>query len=290
MEKSNQIEQTMKFTRYLYEESAVKSAFVSSLLNRSDDALFWIFELFHSGIGVFDLLTQVYQDFYATNNPHFAITHESTNNAQSLGNIVATMLISKFNADIFLLRKIVRELEIDRDDLTGHLKLAYELEDDKQPIAHLINAIRTTHERHSLVCEVDDVDSYETVKMTPAYRTLSAVGLKSLKHESLYKLPGREGIIEEAYRRNWLYYAIQTPCWANILENADVDDDEKEVTFKTDEEQEAFYEEWGYEPDEQPREIQEMATCKIEHVTDWVDFYKKYRGVVDIDEDFLREL
>ena len=279
----------MKFTRYLYEESAVKSAFVSSLLNRSDDALFWIFELFHSGISVFDLLTEVYEDFYATNNTHFVITAQSTSNAQSVANIVATMLISKFNADIFLIRKIVRELEIDRDDVTGHLKLAYQLEDDKQPINHLINALRRSNARRSLACEVDDVDLYETVKMTPVYRTLAAVGLKSLKHESLYKVTRREGI-EEAYRKNWLYYAIQTPVWADRLENVDVDDDEKEVTFKTDEEQEAFYEEWGYEPDEQPLEIQQMATCKIENVTDWVAFYKKYKGFVEIDEDFLREL
>jgi hypothetical protein len=279
----------MKFTRYLYEESAVKSAFVSSLLNRSDDALFWIFELFHSGFSVFDLLTQVYEDFYATNNPHLAVT--TVVDAQSVANIVATMLISKFNADIFLLRKIVRELEIDRDDLTGHLKLAYQLEDEKQGISHLIKALHCANERRSLVCEVDDVDLYETVTLeeTPVYRTLASVGLKSLKHESLYKLIGREGI-EEAYRRNWLYYAIKTPCWAERLENVDVDEDEKEVTFKTDEEQEAFYEEWGYEPDEQPREIQLMATCKIEHVTDWVAFYKKYRGMVEIDEEYLVEL
>lgn len=279
----------MNFTRYLYEESAVKSAFVSSLLNRSDDALFWIFELFHSGFSVFDLLTQVYEDFYATNNPHLVVTAESALDAQTVANIVATMLISKFNADIFLLRKIVRELEIDRDDLTGHLKLAYQLEDDKQPISHLINAIRRPNGSRSLVCEVDDIELYETVKMTPVYRTLASVGLKSLKHESLYKLTGREGI-EEAYRMNWLYYAIRTPCWSSRLENADVDDDEKEVTFKTDEEQEAFYEEWGYEPDEQPLEIQQMATCKIENVTDWVAFYKKYRGVVEIDEEYLVEL
>ena len=280
----------MKFTRYLYEESAVKSVFVSSLLNRSDDALFWIFELFHSDISVFELLTEVYEDFYATNNPHFGITSESVSNAPLLGNIVATMLISKFNADIFLLRKIVRELEIDRDDVSGHLKLAYQLEDDKQPTSHLINALRrSANERRPLVGEVDDVDIYETVKMTPVYRTLAAVGLKSLKHESLYKVTGREDI-EEAYRVNWLYYAIQTPCWADRLQNADVDDDEKEVTFKTDEEHEAFYEEYGYEPDEQPLEIQQKATCKIEKVTDWVAFYKKYKGVVEIDEDFLKEL
>ena len=246
-------------------------------------------ELFHSGIAIFDFLTTVYEDFYATNNPQFAITVESTTNAQSLGNIVATMLISKFNADIFLLRKIVRELEIDRDDVAGHLKLAYQLEDDKQPIGGLINAIRAANAHRSLVCEVDDIELYETVRMKPVYRTLASVGLKSLKHDSLYKLTGREGI-EEAYRNNWLYYVLKTPCWSDRLEHVDVDDDEKEVTFRTDEEHEAFYEEFGYEPDEQPLDIQQMATCKIENVADWVAFYKKYRGVVEIDEDFLREL
>jgi hypothetical protein len=262
-----------------------------------------------------DLLTEVYQDFYATNNPHLKIISEL--DAQSVGNIVATMLISKFNADIFLLRKIVRELEIDRDDLTGHLKLAYQVEDEKQPLSVIINALFQANARRSLVCEVDDIDIYKTKKIVPVYRTLASVGLKSLKHESLYKIEGREDI-EDAYRLNWLYYVlhlhsfktppsgavmseeddadcafsmrkgVKTPCWA--LENVDIDHDEKEVVFKSDEEKEAFYEEWGYEPDEQPLEIQQMAICKIENVTDWVAFYKKYRGVVEIDEELLREL
>lgn len=274
----------MKFTRYLYEESAVKSAFVSSLLNRSDDALFWIFELFHSGIIIFDFMTTVYEDFYATNNPHFIITVESMSNTQTIGDIVATMLISKFNTDIFLLRKIVRELEIDLDDLTGHLKMAYQLENDNPQL--LIEALVQPSSRRLLV-----VGEFDNVCKTivPVYRTLAAVGLKSLKHESLYKLTEREDI-EDAYRNNWLYYVLQTPYWSDKLQNVDIDEDEKAVTFKTDDEHDAFYEEFGYEPDEQPLEIQQMATCKIENVTDWVAFYKKYRGVAEIDEDFLREL
>ena len=308
----------MKFTRYLYEESAVKSAFVSSLLNRSEDALLWVFELFYSGIDVQEFLTMVYEDFYATNNLNLIQWISSMTDAQSVGNVVSTMLISKFNVDIFLLRKIVRELEIDRDDVSGHLKLAYHLDDNKLPVDELIAGLQIK-KKVRLFCEVDDIEKYETVCVKPAYKTLKVVGLKSLKHESLYtplrienaqsasssslitapfggvlnerrcKMVGREGI-EDAYRNNWMYYAIRTPCWTDRLQNVDVDDDEKEVVFKTDEELEAFHEEYGYEPDEQPLEIQRMATCKIEKVTDWVAFYKKYRGLLELDEDILREL
>jgi hypothetical protein len=278
----------MKFTRYLYEESAVKSAFVSSLLNRSDDALFWVFELFHSGIDVKEFLTTVYEDFYATNNLNLIQWISSMTDAQSVGNVVSTMLISKFNVDIFLLRKIVRELEIDRDDVSGNLKLAYHLDDNKLPVDELIAGLQIK-KKVRLIYEVDDIEKYETICVKPAYKTLKAVGLKSLEHESLYKMVGREEV-EDAYRNNWVYYAIRTPCWADRLQNVDVDDDEKEVVFKTDEELEAFHEEYGYEPDEQPLQIQRMATCKIEKVTDWVAFYKKYRGLLELDEDILREL
>ena len=37
------------FTRYLYIKDEVKSALLISILNKSDDAIFWAYELYYSG-------------------------------------------------------------------------------------------------------------------------------------------------------------------------------------------------------------------------------------------------
>ena len=60
-------------TRYLYLKDEVKLAFLVSLLNKSDDAIFWAYELYYSGFKMefFDYIWTIYYDFFATLNPSF---------------------------------------------------------------------------------------------------------------------------------------------------------------------------------------------------------------------------
>jgi len=58
------------FTRYLYIKQEVRIALLVSILNKSDSAIFWAYELYYSGFQheLFILLWQIYYDFFATLN------------------------------------------------------------------------------------------------------------------------------------------------------------------------------------------------------------------------------
>jgi hypothetical protein len=63
------------FTRYLYIKDDVKTALLISILNKSDDAIFWAYELYYSGYKneLYAFIWQIYYDFFATLNPSFAV-------------------------------------------------------------------------------------------------------------------------------------------------------------------------------------------------------------------------
>ena len=63
------------FTRYLYIKEEVRIGLLVSILNKSDDAIFWGYELYHSGFKheFFNLIWKIYYDFFATLNPAFEV-------------------------------------------------------------------------------------------------------------------------------------------------------------------------------------------------------------------------
>ena len=116
-------------TRYLYLKDEVKLAFLISLLNKSDDAIFWAYELYYSGFKMefFDYIWTIYYDFFATLNPSFEqylnkmLKFNKGNDTKSreedtdklVSAIVQDLLIRPFNTDIFFLRTICRLFEIE---------------------------------------------------------------------------------------------------------------------------------------------------------------------------------
>ena len=68
---------------------------------------------------------------------------------------------------------------------------------------------------------------------------------------------------------HWEYYAYETPIWRerfNIFK-AFQNHETNEINFPTDELAEAFYQKYGYEPDEQSRETDEKSTKNIEEIS-----------------------
>lgn len=112
------------FTRYLYIKDEVKVALLLSLLDKKEDSLFWTYELFMSGFKqeTFEYVWQIYYDFYATLNPTFEdyfikkhsewITTECKNDF-IIGIIIKNLLVRPSNTDIFMLRNICEQFEID---------------------------------------------------------------------------------------------------------------------------------------------------------------------------------
>jgi hypothetical protein len=110
-------------TRYLYLKDEVKLALLVSILNKSDDAIFWAYELYYSGfkLELYDYIWKIYYDFFATLNPSFELYLHKTlknpndliENAKLVSTIVQNLLIRPFNTDVFFLRTICDMFEIE---------------------------------------------------------------------------------------------------------------------------------------------------------------------------------
>ncbi len=108
------------FTRYLYIKDEVKLALLISILNKSDDAIFWAYELYYSGfkMELFDYIWKIYYDFFATLNPSFEaylnkVLKTDFEKDKIVSTIVQDLLIRPFNTDVFFLRTICQLFEVE---------------------------------------------------------------------------------------------------------------------------------------------------------------------------------
>lgn len=114
------------YTRYLYIKDEVRVALLVSILNKRDDAIFWGYELYYSGfqMELFELLVKIYYDFFATLNPsfeqyllqkqtYFTCSTETLDKDILVSEIIHNLLYRPFNTDIFLMRNVVENIEID---------------------------------------------------------------------------------------------------------------------------------------------------------------------------------
>jgi hypothetical protein len=109
-------------TRYLYFKDEVKLALLVSILNKTDDAIFWAYELYYSGfkLELYEYIWKIYYDFFATLNPSFEQylykTLKDPNdwiiNPKLVSTIIQDLIIRPFNTDIFFLKTICSIFEI----------------------------------------------------------------------------------------------------------------------------------------------------------------------------------
>jgi hypothetical protein len=145
------------FTRYLYVKDEVRVAILSSILKKSDDAIFWAYELYYSGFKheLFELLWNIYYDFFATLNPsfesYFLKKHgEWIDNEYDtlVSSIIQSLLFRPFNTDVFMLRNICESFEITCNYIKKDAKANLELwikEKDYRSIAQWILNENTTN-------------------------------------------------------------------------------------------------------------------------------------------------
>lgn len=151
------------FTRYLYVKDEVRIALLVSILNKSDDAIFWAYELYHSGFKneLFGLIWKIYYDFFATLNPTFeayllkkhkeVIMAIDSNQDRIVSSIIQDLLFRPFNTDVFIMRNICDNFEHDiiyhqcKDTLFIYNNFEKWIElDDYRSISHWILNINKT--------------------------------------------------------------------------------------------------------------------------------------------------
>jgi hypothetical protein len=138
------------------------------------------------------------------------------------------------------------------------------------------------------------------VSILPAYKILPIASIYYIDNDnylSLFKLKRDTIDIINAYNYQWLYHASYSPLWMKRITqfNGYIDTINKTVLFNenedSDDNQQAFYDNYGYEPDEQKSEIQFRTIQEIKSVRDWYSFYKDHNkfGILEIEEEIINE-
>ena len=150
-----------------------------------------------------------------------------------------------------------------------------------------------------MLVEHDEICKFENVKDISSYRVLENMcfySIENIKMLNLFKLNRNKykNELTNMYYNKWIYHASFSPIWHNRIKKyyGYVDYLNMNVCFKNDDCLEDFYNIYGYEPDEQPSEIQNKNIGPINYDCNWFDFYGLYRnnGIINISDDELDEL
>ena len=98
---------------------------------------------------------------------------------------------------------------------------------------------------------------YTTLKKRRIYGISSKIGCFTLKRQNID--------LHNIFWHHWEYYAYFSPLWKKrfLKNDIHIDHEQKKIIFNNVDEEEEFYEEYGYEPDEQSKEIQEKSIIEI---------------------------
>ena len=144
----------------------------------------------------------------------------------------------------------------------------------------------------------DSLVAFNDDKINPVYTTL--------KHKRLYTIHplvscfylSRDEFLENNDNMNscffddWIYYAFNSPIWENRICSYDIllSDSEKKIEFKHDDELEDFHKHYGYELDEQSKEVQNKHAHVLEKCL-WEDWVKKlFVDQKDVDNNWLENI
>ena len=169
-----------QFTRYMYEESEVEIALIIAILNKTDDALFWAYELYYSGCipQLITLLWKIYYDFYATLNASFEKylynkLKSGNIDAHILCSIINNLMIRPYTMDVFILRQLVKQLdsEVDEHDQMNDLlhkqdfiSLAYLISNTATPVVDTLSNVILFFNRTGLTLNsTTELNSYNKI-------------------------------------------------------------------------------------------------------------------------------
>jgi hypothetical protein len=115
---------------------------------------------------------------------------------------------------------------------------------------------------------------------------------------NVFKLKRNQSKIDltTAFREDWLYYASFSPLWKSRIHkyNGSISKNERKVFFEKEEDEEEFYLNYGYEPDEQSKECQEksIASFTKSKCKEWIEkeYNKSANCLYKIEQEYLDEL
>ena len=125
----------------------------------------------------------------------------------------------------------------------------------------ILDSVRAGHEEAAIPLKGHDgAQAYNTLKRRRSYGVVRFMGGFALARDGL----AEEGRLREEALGRWEHYIWNTPCWRERLLAYSANE---KVEFENDDLLEDFYDEFGYEPDEQSTETQEQSIGEVDG--DW---------------------
>ena len=253
------------FTRYLYPKLDVKQSLLIAILERqSKEALFWAYELYYSGEeeDTFNYLTNIYDSYYKSENPDLEakMFANGTQDDCLIGSIILTLCSRKYQICEFL-----------------RVYKGY----DCSPMVHPPSKMKFV-----IAFKEADLKEYLTV-LPEREKTRFYLGRVCLypirrQYNTLFETSCDDYKISLWY--HWLYFASKSPVWLDRIEDfgGTIDDEKMEVKFPNDDLIDAFYDNWGLEPDEQTKEIHEKLIGNCTQQLSIDDFCESYGAIPKI--------
>jgi hypothetical protein len=271
-------------TRYLYSKIEVFQSLMISILERkTDEALFWVYEIYYSGFEdeVYGFVYRLYKTVYESKNPKLQdfifqsedIATTTTKGACHLGSMIFTLCLREY-------------------DLLKFIDLYYEkkiIATNASTSASFSPKPNSKYQFRVILTE-PDIDKYKTktyplpgctLKKSCEYQIRSNINTVFNTYipenrEQIYFTPG------------WLKYAMRSPIWENRIREHGGKLNNDSVEFDTEEHETAFYDAWSFEPEEQSKEIQDrigmFSTGQLQQQLTLKDFVEKY-GYVFLEEE-----
>jgi hypothetical protein len=215
---------TIILTRYLYNKDRVIDSLRESIdCSDYQESTFWAYELFYSGFQkeVIALLTEIYEKTFSKNHPKLGIYIK-----RKLQNVKDESIAT-----------IVKNLTMKRANISESAQTKF------------VN-VKEYHIEPFRTISVSTTCNWKYLRTVCKY----AVCKKKVTKKE-------EELILSVFRETWLYAASLSPIWLERIAeyHGKIDKRKKIVRFESEEQEELFYETFGFEPDEQPLELQKKC-------------------------------
>ena len=238
---------TIVFTRNLYLKSSIPYTLEQALTVKKDlkESIFWGYELYFSGYEheVLMFVSKILVPFYFKKEcPQLVRYAEKKYKEWKITEPVDSILASIIKNVIYVFNN-------------PNAKRFLSLKDEEY--RKIIESIENSHQIQPQHCRENPRKYLSSKCLYMITYKHSAAGDSELQYIS----DQRYDELLSAFRENWLYYAWRCPLWETRIRKYGgyVCEDTKNVVFNTEEEEESFYEVFGYEPDEQKYTIYEKC-------------------------------
>jgi len=248
----------------------------------------------------------------------FDYPNELKTNKVNIELLLFLLFKSSFQDSLFLLKDLIDffELDINKEKFLLNYKktsiyLKFKLDEKIMLISKIMYLyglkIKKKMGKNLYICiDLEELIIYETISIDiknnlPAYKILSEANSLNIEPSicsNLFILKREKENIKDAYLNNWLFYASKCPLWnKRILDfKGKVDEIKKQVIFEDEDQLLEFYENYGYEPDEQKENIQKKCLGKdscLNNNTNWILLYEEFgfqKRFIDISNHYLKNL